>query len=339
MDARYFDGRQGTAHPVRVQIVAGRVLVSGEAVTRDEPLEALTVSERIGRAPRFLRFPDGGFCEVSDVDALERALASTTLTAGAVSQWETNGRLVVVLAAILLAAGVLAYWIGLPLMARVVADRIPIAAVEGLSEQVLGSLDQRVFEPTAIPVVRRDALIARFQAIRWPETAAIPMRIEFRKSVALGPNALALPSGLIVVTDELMELATHDDEILAVLSHEAGHVQERHGLRSIVQSSAVSLLVTWIVGDVGSLVAVAPTVLLESKYSRDLERGADQYAASTLAANGVALGRLADILERMEASRGPDSGALATAMSYVSSHPATAERIAALRGEPPGQAR
>jgi Zn-dependent protease with chaperone function len=211
--------------------------------------------------------------------------------------------------------------------------------VEGLSEQVLGSLDQRVFEPTAIPVVRRDALIARFQAIRWPETAAIPMRIEFRKSVALGPNALALPSGLIVVTDELMELATHDDEILAVLSHEAGHVQERHGLRSIVQSSAVSLLVTWIVGDVGSLVAVAPTVLLESKYSRDLERGADQYAASTLAANGVALGRLADILERMEASRGPDSGALATAMSYVSSHPATAERIAALRGEPPGQAR
>lgn len=339
MDARYFDGQQGTAHPVTIQIVSGRVLVSGETIRRDEPLEAVTVSERIGRTPRFVRFPDGAFCEVSDVDALERALAATSLKAGAVSQWETSGRLVVILAALLLVAGVLAYWIGLPLMARVVANRIPIAAVEGLSEQVLDSLDQQVFEPTAIPAGRRDALIVRFRAMRWPATASIPMRIEFRKSTALGPNALALPSGLIVVTDELVQLATHDDEILAVLSHEAGHVQERHGLRSIVQSSAVSLLVTWIVGDVGSLVAVAPTVLLESKYSRDLERGADRYAASTLGANGMALSRLADILERMEIARGAGAGALATAMSYVSSHPATAERIAALRDEPPNPAR
>ena len=339
MDARYFDGQQGTAHAVTIQIVSDRVLVRGETVMRDEPIEAVTVSDRIGRAPRFVRFPDGGFCEVADVDALDRALAATALKAGAVSQWETSGRLVAIVAVLMLAAGVLAYWIGLPLMARVVADRIPIAAVEGLSEQVLGSLDQQVFKPTAVPAERRHALVARFNAIRWPGTASIPMQIEFRKSEALGPNALALPSGLIVVTDELVQLATHDDEILAVLSHEAGHVQERHGLRSIVQSSAVSLLVTWIVGDVGSLVAVAPTVLLESKYSRDLERGADQYAASTLSANGVALGRLADILERMEAARGAGSGALATAMSYVSSHPATAERIAALRGEQTGQTR
>jgi Zn-dependent protease with chaperone function len=231
----------------------------------------------------------------------------------------------------MLLVGVGAYWFGLPLAARGLADRMPASALEGLSDQTLQILDGQVFVPSELPVARQQALTARFATIRWPTTASIPMRVLYRKSDQLGANALALPSGTIVVTDGLVALAKSDDEILAVLAHEAGHVQERHGLRGIIQSSAVSLIATWLVGDVGSLIAIAPTALLQAKYSRDLERDADGYAATTLRGNGLSLGLLADMLERMEAAHGGSAGRLAGAISYISTHPATEDRIASLR--------
>ncbi len=48
---------------------------------------------------------------------------------------------------------------------------------------------------------------------------------------AVGANAFALPSGIVVMTDELVELAKTDDELVAVLAHEIGHVRGRHALR------------------------------------------------------------------------------------------------------------
>ena len=331
IDARYFNRRVATATAVSVAIADERVVVRGGDVDRDEAFGAVLISERIGRTPRFIRFSDGAFCEVTDVAGLEAMLAAASVPASALSRWETSGRLVGVLAIVLLVAGAGAYWFGLPIAARAIADRLPVSALEGLSEQTLKVLDTRVFDPTALPIARQRALSARFDLLRWPRPAGLPMRILFRRSDDLGANALALPSGAIVVTDALVALAVSDDEIVAVLAHEAGHVQERHGLRGIIQSSVVSLFVTWMVGDVGSLVAVAPAALLEAQYSRALERDADAYAAATLQANGLSLGLLADVLERMEQAQPDSERRLVRALSYMSTHPATAERIAALR--------
>jgi Zn-dependent protease with chaperone function len=140
---------------------------------------------------------------------------------------------------------------------------------------------------------------------------------------------MALPSGMIVVTDELIALARDDRELLGVLAHEAGHVERRHGIRLVLQHSALGLLAAWLVGDVTSLLAVAPATLLQAKYSRDFEREADSYAADLLRARGISPGMLADLLERLEQVQpGPSS----TVLSYASSHPATEERLDALRG-------
>ena len=103
-------------------------------------------------------------------------------------------------------------------------------------------------------------------------------------------------------------------------------VQRRHGLRHLLQNSVVALLITWYVGDVGALAAAAPTAILQAKYSRDFEREADDYAAESLRQNGIPLSHLADILLRLEQSHGGSS-----ATSYLSSHPAAAERLERLR--------
>jgi Zn-dependent protease with chaperone function len=149
----------------------------------------------------------------------------------------------------------------------------------------------------------------------------------------LGPNAMALPSGTVIVTDQLLELSDVDDEIIAVLAHETGHVEGRHGLRALFQSSIVALGATWFLGDVNVLIATAPTTLMQAKYSRDLEREADDHAVAVLMLNGIPTGRLVRMLERLDESgdkRGSASGSIAE--RYLSTHPVTAERVARLRG-------
>jgi len=137
-------------------------------------------------------------------------------------------------------------------------------------------------------------------------------------------------------------LAANDDEIYGVLAHELGHVHYHHGMRMLLQGSAVALLLTAWVGDVSTLLATLPAGLLQAHYSRDFEAQADDYAAATLLANGIPPSRLADLLQRLVAQR--DSGNKdrgkdkdgnkdgdGEMRSYLSSHPATSERILRLR--------
>jgi Zn-dependent protease with chaperone function len=328
----YFDGQRASAHQVSVTIDAARVIVSAPGVHRDEPLAAVSISERIGQTPRFVRFGDGGACEITDIVGLESMLGAAGLGEDRLSRWERSRGLVAVLAALLLVGGVAMYRVVLPRLAMVAADRVPLAGLETLTSQTLSVLDSTVFEPSALPTDHQNALARQFARLDLPAPADLPMDLVFRSSPALGANALALPSGTIVVTDELVKLAVNDLEVMAVLAHEAGHVQARHGMRNVIQSSVMSILVTWYVGDVSGLAAAAPTALLEAKYSRDLEEEADLFAARTLMMNGMSVGFLIDILQRLEHSH-QNNGAsgFATATAYLSSHPTTPDRLSLLR--------
>jgi len=100
-------------------------------------------------------------------------------------------------------------------------------------------------------------------------------------------------------------------------------------------------VMAWYLGDVSSLLATAPAVIMQAKYSRDMEREADEYAEKTLQLNALSPCLLAGILNKLEAAH------LATrknkeqqpeaepknnhaVMDYLSSHPATQERIGLL---------
>ncbi|RPI56144.1 MAG: M48 family metallopeptidase, partial [Acidobacteria bacterium] len=109
------------------------------------------------------------------------------------------------------------------------------------------------------------------------------------------------------------------------------HVDHRHGLRNMLQNSMVGLIVAWFIGDISSIAAAAPTALLEASYSRSLEREADTYAVQVLKTNGIPLKHLADLLRRLEAASG--ASGMPGALRYLSTHPATLERIQQLEGE------
>lgn len=210
-----------------------------------------------------------------------------------------------------------------PALAKRIAFSLPAATDRMLGREALQGLDKALLKPTGLSPRRQAELKALFASMTASIPGAADYRIELRASQRIGANALALPSGIVVVTDALVELAANDDELIAVLAHEIGHLRQRHGLRRLLQDSATLLVLVAVTGDIGSMVslgAALPNLLLQSKYSRDFEREADDFAFAYLKRHSIAPESLTAILLRMEKKFG------ASGASYWSSHPSAQER-------------
>jgi Zn-dependent protease with chaperone function len=329
--ALFHDGRTSRQREVSVSFEPpDRVRVAGDGIDFNCALAAMRVSTRIGNTRRRLRFPDGSECETEDNDAVDELCARSRakVPGRLLHRWES--RLGYVALALALAAASLwgGVMYGIPAVARQVAFRLPVATERGLGEKALDGLDRTVFQPTRLPPRRQAELKSLFAGMTATIEGARGYRLELRASNRMGANALALPSGIIVVTDALVELARSDDELVAVLAHEIGHLRQRHALRALLQNSGTALVLLAISGDLGSMwsVANAPAVLLQSRYSREFEREADDFALAYLRGRGIPPDALANLLLRIEQQ--PGAAELPT---YLSTHPSTRERITRAR--------
>lgn len=331
----YFDGRTSQPRPVILRFGDdGSLVIVGEDLERSFRRGEVRVESRLGRAPRFVRLPDDARCEVRDNDALDRALMHWRGQRAArwLHRLEASWRLA---ALGVIAMGLLAFVgirFGLPIAARHIAERLPAGVSARIGADALATLDELLFEPSKLPVERQEELQAKFAGFLQRQEDTGDYTLVFRASPRIGANAFALPDGTIVMTDELVALAQHDDEILGVLAHECGHVRKRHTLRSVLQNSALVVVITLATGDMSTVSAVGatlPTLLLEAKYSRLFETEADAYGVAAMRAAGLDPVHLANILERLAGGPGEAEEVLA----YISSHPATSERIRAIRGD------
>jgi Zn-dependent protease with chaperone function len=248
--------------------------------------------------------------------------------------------MVLVSVAVLLASGTAAVWFGLPALAKSIAFSLPEPVVDGLGRHVLEYLDKGFFSPSTLSEERRTELREKFGDFLRKTGDVKERRILFRAGGALGANAFALPSGDIVLTDRLVLLAEDDEELVAVVAHECGHVDGRHILQSVIQTSALATLVSFMTGDASAVTAIGgalPLFLVRSKFSRGFERDADLYAVRRLSAGGISPTRLAEMLERLSKSRKrgdkekcgdkeKDEDADSELVEYLSTHPPTAER-------------
>ena len=189
------------------------------------------------------------------------------------------------------------------------------------------SLLYRPLLPSRLPPERREALLREARSFLGAAGESPDRRIEFRSAPEIGPNAMALPSGDIIVTDDIVLLARNDEQLLAVLAHECGHLHYRHALRGILQDSAVTMMVTLVAGkqsSANSLQSELTATLIHLRYSRDFEYEADAYGAQLLRRVNIPPARLGEMLDLLEQQAGGRSrGALD---SYLSSHPSTPER-------------
>jgi Zn-dependent protease with chaperone function len=149
--------------------------------------------------------------------------------------------------------------------------------------------------------------------------------IHFRASSTLGPNAMALPGGHIVITDALIALLSAE-ELSAVVAHEAGHMHHRHGVRMMARQMGVSGFMAMVGSALGhhDMAATLATQLGVTRYSREFESQADAFAMDAMQASGLSPCLLASALRKLEAVS--TTGAPSHS-SWLSTHPSTQDRI------------
>lgn len=337
----FFDGRSSRARAAQLRASGGHLGVfaeDGAPLTKMLPVAELKISSRIGDTPRYIRFPDGGQFETRDHETLERELAQHRGHPGLAHLLESRWRYLPPALAIVIGFVWWAVAVGVPWSAKVLAFSLPQESSQWIEQGTLHFLDRHVLAPSTLPEARRVHLQQRFANFIQPWQDGQSLKVLFRSGAdTIEANALALPSGTIVFTDELVRLAEHDEELLAVLAHEVGHVRERHSLRQGLQDSALTLVLVAVVGDVSALTSLAgsmPLVLTQMGYSRAFEREADDFAVQALQQQGVEVRHLANILRRLAQSHCDEDADPEACMDsdqdwrgYWSTHPGTRERI------------
>jgi predicted Zn-dependent protease len=147
-------------------------------------------------------------------------------------------------------------------------------------------------------------------------------------------NAFAGPGGYIYVHTETVLRARNVSELAGVVAHEVGHVVERHVAENYNRQRSTGLLYQLGVilaglfgGQVGAGLAnigggLAATAYINS-FGREAEMEADAFAVGVMARAGYDPSGLVSFFQVLQAEGG--SGV----PSFLSSHPATEDRIAA----------
>ena len=155
-------------------------------------------------------------------------------------------------------------------------------------------------------------------------------------------NAFAAPGGFIFITRGMLKCAKHEGALAAVLAHEIGHVQEKHGLQSIQKSRITSALADlalkgaqYKAGEASFILSSSlaifegsindiVTTMVTNGYSRAFEKEADQAAATILQRIGYDPNSLVEMLQVMQTLLKPDG------KDFAKTHPSPESRMAEL---------
>ncbi len=328
--------------PGRAAREAARLLLNdaGEGVTlqrdgerRYFSLPQVSVSASLGSIPLTLTFPDGGRFVPAD-DALFRQWFYQRRSPGLVHRLERYKR-GVLLTLLLSILSTLAYlYLVLPWASSEIALRIPTTAEQRLGKNSLEFLQQSGFKPTALPMEKQQAVQKLFMQVMPAQMRheRTPLKLQLMAS-PLEANAFMLPDGTLVISDDLVTLATNDDGLAAVMLHEMGHHAYRHPMRMVVRSSLVALTFMWMTGDVsgiGDTLLQSASFMHEMQFSRAMEREADDWAIAEMQRQRRSLSAMEDIYRALQQTAGNKTTASLKMPEWLSTHPDMPARLEAI---------
>lgn len=140
-------------------------------------------------------------------------------------------------------------------------------------------------------------------------------------------NAFATPGGHLYVYTGLLLSADNESEVVGVMAHEVGHVVRRHSARQLVAQYGLQTVAAVALGrdpnmlkQIGAAVVANGAILA---HSRADENEADVYAVRYAAKAGYDPRGIAMFFRKLPAK----SGSLNKVLTYLQTHPATADRI------------
>lgn len=209
---------------------------------------------------------------------------------------------------------------------------LSVAEERQLGEQVVPELESE------LALVRDPAIVGYVARLgRDLVAAAGPQPLSYRFSVVSDAslNAFAVPGGSIYVHTGTLLAASDMSELAGVMAHEVGHVALRHVARSyrrqrntsyVYQAGATALdiFLGGAAAAGGQMVGNLAAQAYLTRYSREAEEEADAFAVRVLPRAGIDPNGLVRFFVKLRSEGGGGGGAL----SFLSSHPATDERIA-----------
>lgn len=137
-------------------------------------------------------------------------------------------------------------------------------------------------------------------------------------------NAFALSGGKIVIFSSLLEKIETKEQLVALLGHEAAHIEKRHVLKNISRNLSGAIFISILFGDVNSVTAILADnahMFSQLSFSRGLEKEADLYGLEIMKKNKVNLRGMHELFELLKKESDFDIPA------YLSNHPMLKDRI------------
>jgi predicted Zn-dependent protease len=139
-----------------------------------------------------------------------------------------------------------------------------------------------------------------------------------------GINAFATMGGFVYINRGLIASADNEAQLASVMAHEIGHIEGRHAIQQMRQTAIARGLATAAGLNSNTLVNIGVELALQRPNGRKDEFQADQLGLETLTQTGYAPSGMVGFMEKL-LKKG------ASVPSFLSTHPATSERITALQ--------
>ena len=136
-------------------------------------------------------------------------------------------------------------------------------------------------------------------------------------------NAAATMGGFVYVNSGLIAAADNEAQLASVMAHEIGHIAARHALKQMRQTAIARGLAVAAGVDRNTLVNLGVELAFNLPNSRKDELEADKLGLETLQKSGYAQSAMVEFMKKLLNSGGATP-------SFLSSHPATSDRITAL---------
>jgi predicted Zn-dependent protease len=343
-EGRFSDGRTATVVPAAVRLTPQGVEITptGRQGPLTWPYGELTAASSVSKGMSDVLLSHaatpGATLFVGDRAFVVALVAKAPHLTASRQRWRVALPLMAVCAAIVLIA--VALWFADVSPTRAVARLLPADVRQSLGRQVVTSLGRghrTCLTPDGSAALKR--LTERLSA--WTGSARFAVSVLDWDLV----NAFAAPGEQIILTRALIEQANSPDEVAGVLAHEMGHGLELHPESSIIRAIGLSAAVDLMLGGSSGTLANIGILLAQLGYSRVAEREADAHAVRILRSASVASKGFGDFFERLEPKRVQSAtGAKGESKSdrvgtrlltIMSTHPATEERIAMVRSQPP----
>ncbi|AKG22392.1 M48 family metallopeptidase [Calothrix sp. 336/3] len=214
----------------------------------------------------------------------------------------------------------------LPLLLRGV-QVVQLSNMSARQEMALGEQINEQLINSDVKLYRNSAINSYVQQIGRRLAAASDrpnLNYTFQVVEDDGINAFATAGGYVYLNTGLLKTAENEAELASVIAHEIGHIGGRHLIKQMQRKAVNEGLLTATGLDASQAVKIGVELVRNLPSSRQNEFDADKRGLKTLSRAGYAQSGMVSFMQKLLSSK-------RSTPTFLSTHPATGDRITALQ--------